>query len=113
MAKLLTQEWLDLQTELTAGLPERPGATLTVQHTVTGTPGGDVAFSVELVDGRLVGGSLGERAAADLTVVETYDDFVRILRGELDESVGFTLLPVAVSPEYRTARAELAARTEI
>jgi hypothetical protein len=124
--KVLTQEWFDVQTELGSTLPERPGATLVVQYTVTGTPDGDVTFHIDLRDGRIVGGALGPPATTDLSVIESYDDFVSILRDELDSAAAFmrgrikisesgrllSLLPVTGSPEYRAVQADLVARTE-
>jgi putative sterol carrier protein len=124
--KLLTQEWLDVQTELGASLPERPGASATVQYTVTGAPGGDVVFHTVLENGRMVAGSLGPPVSADLAVIESYGDFVSILRDELDLEAAFmrgqvkitesgrllTLLPLMASSEYKAAQVELVARTE-
>ena len=41
MAAFLSPEWLELQREAAADLPERPGVSATVQHVVTGGPAGN------------------------------------------------------------------------
>src|SRR3546814_12398157 len=84
MAKYLSQEWLDLQRELAADLPERPGATAVVQYVVSGTPDGDVSFAHRFVDGRLVGSTLGTAADADVTLLETYADSLQRAQGDPD-----------------------------
>ena len=42
----LSQAWVDLHRSAAEGLPERPGATARLQHVVTGTPGGEVAYAI-------------------------------------------------------------------
>jgi putative sterol carrier protein len=124
--KVLTQEWFDVQAELGTTLPERPGASMTVQYTVTGAPDGDVVFHTELHNGRIVSVALGGAAQPDLAVIESYGDFVDILRDELDQETAFmrgqikisetgrllALLPVLASPEYKAAQASLVSRTD-
>ncbi|HEY9556258.1 MAG TPA: SCP2 sterol-binding domain-containing protein [Acidimicrobiales bacterium] len=127
MAKYLSQEWLDLQRELAADLPERPGATAVVQYVVSGTPDGDVSFAHRFVDGRLVGSTLGTDADADVTLLETYADSLQIAQGDLDANAAFmqgrvkvtgdmgklmSLMPLTQSDDYKELTGQLAERTE-
>ena len=129
MVALLSQEWLDLQRELEADLPARPGASARVQQLVTGGPDGDVAYVQELVDGRLVSSTLGAAAEGevDVTIVQTFPDAVAIATGALDVHAAYMqgrvkvlgdmgalmrVLPVTQSPELRQAAARLAEQTD-
>jgi hypothetical protein len=128
MAVHLTQEWLELRRELTAGLPERTGASACLQHVVAGGPDGPVTYVETFEDGRLTSATLGPDPAADLTINLTHPDAVLIARGELDLHAGFmqgrvkvvgpmgrfmAVLPATQSPEHRAAVAALAEQTEI
>ena len=126
---LLTQDWLDLQRQATDSLPQRPGASATVEYKVSGAPGGDVVFHTVLEDGRINWNALGPAPAeADFTVLVPYADYVEIVRGELDQNVGFmqgrvkvtgnigrmlSVMPVTTSPEWREAAQAVLARTAI
>jgi putative sterol carrier protein len=127
MAAFLTQEWLDLQRALADGLPERPGATARLQIVVTGAPGGEVAYVQAIEDGRLVEGTLGKDAAADVTLTQTHADAVAIAKGELDANAAYmqgrvkvvgnvgslmAVMPLTQSAEYQALVADLAAQTE-
>jgi predicted lipid carrier protein YhbT len=130
MAKVshLSQEWLDLQRDLLGDLPARPGATARVQYVVSGTPEGEVRYTRVIVDGRLTAAALGTDPDAEVTFTQTHADAVEIARGDLDANVAFmqgrvkvvgdmgkvmALMPLTSSPEYRTALAEVAARTDL
>ncbi len=130
MAKVshLSQAWLDLQRELIGDLPERPGATARVQCVVSGTPEGEVRYTLVIVDGRLASAALGADPDAEVTFTQTYPDAVEIARGDLDPNVAFmqgrvkvvgdmgkvmSLMPLTTSPEYRAAVAEVGARTDL
>lgn len=128
MVAFLSQEWLDRQRELTAGLPERPGASARVQVVVAGGPDGEVAYLQVFDDGRLVECSLTRDDGADVTLHQTHADAVAIATGELDPSAAFmqgrvkvvgsmgslmAVLPVLQSHEYATAMADLAAETKL
>lgn len=130
MAKVshLSQGWLDLQRELIGDLPERPGATARVQCVVSGTPEGEVRYTLVIVDGRLASAALGTDPDAEVTCTQTYADAVELARGGLDASVAFmqgrvkvvgdmgkvmALMPLTSSPEYRAAVAEVGARTDL
>jgi len=124
----LSQEWCDRQRELTAGLPERPGATARVQVVVSGGPDGEVAYLQVFDDGRLVECSLTRDDGADVTLNQTHADAVAIVTGEIDPSAAFmqgrvkvvgsmgslmAVLPVLQSHEYAAAMADLAAETKL
>lgn len=116
MARWLSQEWLDESTRLAIGQPVRPGATARLQYVITGGPGGDVSYYWVVVDGQLVENRLGVLPDAEVTLTETYDDAMRIQKGELDANAAFmqgkvavtgdvakllSLLPITMSPEFK------------
>lgn len=127
--ELLTQDWLDAQREATAGLPERPGASATIEYRVSGGPEGDVVFHTVLADGRITWSSLGPaEPEPDFTVLVPHAEYLAIVRGELDQNVGFmqgrvkvtgnigrmlSVLPVTTSAEWRAAADEVLARTAV
>jgi putative sterol carrier protein len=124
----LSPEWVELHRSAGAALPERPGATARLQHVITGTPDGEVAYSVAIVDGKVVDATLGrDDDAADCTFLESYDDAVHLARGELDLHVGFmrgrikmsgdmgrfmAVLDCTQSEPFQAALASIAAATE-
>ncbi len=127
MAKYLTQDWLDLQCQLAQEFPERPGATARMQYVVTGAPDGDVKYFVVVDNGKMVEAQLGEDAEAEFTLSATYDDSVKVLKGELDANAAFmqgkmkvagnmgklmSLMPLTQSPEYKDIQAKVAEQTE-
>jgi putative sterol carrier protein len=127
VASYLSQEWLDLQRQATAGLPERPGVSARLQHVVTGAPGGEARYYTVIEDGRITEAALGDDADADLVLTQTYADGVLIGTGELDVNAAFmqgrlkvvgdigrllALQPLTQSADYRAAVAEVAASTE-
>jgi len=127
MAKWLTQEWLDEARSLSEGQPERPGATARMQYVITGAPDGDVQYYWILENGRLLESKLGELPDAEVTLTQSYEDAMRIQKGELDANAAFmqgkvkvtgnmakvmSLLPITNSPEYKKLQAEIAAITE-
>ena len=123
----LSEGWVALHERAGSALPVRPGATARLQHVVSGAPDGEAAYRIDFVDGRIVAGHVGrDDAAADCTFLVTFDDAVRIARGEMDLHVGFMqgrvkmsgaggpfldVLPCTQSPEFRTLVAEVAAAT--
>jgi len=128
MAKYLTQEWLDLQKELAQDFPERPGATARMQYLVTGSPDGDVKYFTVVENGKIVENTLGDDPQTEFTLSQTYDDWVRILNGELDANAAFmqgrikvvgnmgklmSLLPLTQSAEYKAILAKVAEKTEL
>ena len=86
--KLLADDWLAFVREQAQSLPERPGASLVMQHVVSAGPAGKVHCQVEVRDGRLVQLAIGKRADASCTITWTYEDAVAVLRGgDLDVAV--------------------------
>ena len=127
MAKYLTQEWLDIGRELAQEFPERPGATARMQYVTTGAPEGDVAYYQVLENGKILESTLGEDPSADFTITSTYEDSVKIAKGELDANAAFmqgrmkvtgnmgklmSLMPLTQSPEYKAIQAKIAEQTD-
>jgi putative sterol carrier protein len=128
MPAYLSQEWLDLNRTHAQDFPERPGATARIQYVVTDAPdGGRVLYHWVVEDGRLLVADLGEDPDAEITLTSSYEDSVRIAKGELDANAAFmqgrmkvdgnmgklmSLLPVTQSPEYRAIQERTAAETQ-
>ena len=127
MAQYLSQEWLDLQKELGQQFPERPGATARMQYVVTGAPEGDVKYFTVIEEGKMLQNELGSDDQAEFTLTSTYDDSVKVLKGELDANAAFmqgrmkvtgnmgklmSLMPLTQSPEYKAIQAQVAEQTE-
>jgi putative sterol carrier protein len=127
MAKYLTQEWLDNQRELAQEFPERPGATARMQYHVTGGPEGDIDYFWVLENGTLLQSELGQDPDADFTLTLSYDDSVKIQKGELDPNAAFmqgrmkvtgnmgklmSLLPLTQSAEYKAIQEKIRAVTD-
>jgi putative sterol carrier protein len=127
VAKWLSQDWLDESTRLAESQPERPGATARLQYVITGGPDGEVKYYWIVEDGHLVENRLGELADAEVTLTETYDDAMRMQKGELDVNAAFmqgrikvdgdvgklmALLPITMSPEFGQFQESVRAITE-
>jgi len=127
MAKYLTQEWLDQSRALAAGQRERPGASVRLNHVVTGGPGGEVQYHWVLDNGRLLEGRLGLLEDGEVTMTTAWADSVRIAKGELDLNAAFmqgkvkvtgnlaklmALLPLTGDPEYQELQARIREVTE-
>ncbi len=128
MVQHLSEDWVALHRTAGGVLPERTGSSARLQHIVTGTPDGEVAYSLALVDGRIADWALGrDDDAADCTFLIVHKDSVALAKGELDLHAGFmqgrvkmsgdmgrfmAVLPATQSDEFRAALAEVAAATE-
>ena len=127
MAKYLSQEWLDEGRKMAEGQPERPGASARMQYAVTGGPEGDIHYYWVLENGKLQESKLGELPDADFTMTMTYDDSVKIQKGELDPNAAFMqgrmkvtgnmgklmgLLPLTQSAEYKSIQEKIREVTE-
>lgn len=127
MPKWMTQEWMDEQTRLAQDQPERPGATARMQYVITGAPDGDIKYYWVLEDGHIKENRLGTLDDAELTLTQSYEDAVKIQKGELDEQAAFmqgrikvegnmaklmALLPITSSPEYRELQNRIREITE-
>lgn len=129
MAQYLSQEWHDRALALGSSLPERPGVSARLAYEVTGAPGGDLHYVQVVQDGRVVEQRLGKVDDAEVTLIASWADVVRIHRGELDTNVAFMqgkvktgpgsdmralmrLLPLTSSAEYRALAEQLTADTQ-
>ena len=127
MPKYLTQEWLDTQREIAQEFPERPGATAHLQYIVTGGPDGEIRYYWVVENGKVLEDQLGEDPDAEVTMTITYDDSMKMQKGELDETAAFmqgrltvqgnmgklmSLMPLTQSPEYKAIKEKITAVTE-
>ena len=127
MSKWLTQEWLDETKKMAESQPERPGASARMQYIVTGGPDGDVHSYWLLENGKLQESKLGDLPDAEVTMTQTYDDAMKIQKGELDANAAFmqgrikvsgnmaklmSLMPLTNAPEYKQLQEEIKAVTE-
>jgi alkyl sulfatase BDS1-like metallo-beta-lactamase superfamily hydrolase len=127
MAKYLSQEWMDEGLKLADSQPERPGASARMQYVVTGGPDGDIKYYWVLENGKLLESQLGEIADADFTLTQSYEDAVKVQKGELDANAAFmqgrvkvtgnmaklmSLLPLTNAPEYKALQEEINKITE-
>jgi alkyl sulfatase BDS1-like metallo-beta-lactamase superfamily hydrolase len=123
----LTQEWLDQTRELAADQPERPGASARMQYVVTGGPDGDISYYWILENGKLLESKLGTLEDAEVTLTQSYDDAVKVQKGELDANAAFmqgrvkvtgnmaklmALLPLTNAPEYKELQEKVKAITD-
>ena len=124
MHQYLSQEWLDAGRELAQEFPERPGATARLQYHVIGTPSGDVHYYWVVENGNLQESTLGDDPDAEITLSMSYDDAVKMQKGELDANAAFmqgrikvvpgsnmgklmSLLPLTQSPEYKAIQSKI------
>jgi predicted lipid carrier protein YhbT len=127
MSKWLSQEWLDETRKLAEGQPERPGASARMQYVVTGGPDGDVHYYWLLENGKLTESKVGDLPDAEVTLTQSYDDALKIQKGELDANAAFmqgrvkvtgnmaklmSLLPLTNAPEYKQLQTEIQAITQ-
>ena len=127
MAKFLSQEWMERAKALAADLPETPGATVRLQQVVTGGPDGEVKYYRVIENGKTLEQTLGEDPDADVTLTNSYEDAVKVMKGELDANAAFmqgrvkvtgnmaklmSLLPLTNAPEYKALQEEIGKITE-
>ena len=127
MPKYLSQEWLDASRQASQDFPERPGASVRMQYHVTGGPEGDVRYYQLVANGKVTEATLGQDPDADVTLTVTYDDSVRVQKGEIDVTAAFmdgrikvtgdmgkllSLLPLTQSPEYKAIQDQIRGFTE-
>ncbi|HSS11120.1 MAG TPA: SCP2 sterol-binding domain-containing protein [Acidimicrobiales bacterium] len=127
MSKWLTQDWLDETRKMAEGQPERPGASARMQYVVTGGPDGDVKYYWVLENGKLQESQLGELGDAEVTMTQTYEDAMKIQKGELDANAAFmqgrikvsgnmaklmALMPLTNAPEYKELQKQIQDITE-
>ncbi|MDP9419804.1 MAG: SCP2 sterol-binding domain-containing protein [Actinomycetota bacterium] len=127
MVKYLSPEWMALTKELAADFPETPGATARLQYVITGGPDGEVKYHHVIENGHTVEHALGEDPEAEVTLTSTYDDKMKVDKGELDANAAFmqgrvkvtgniakvmALLPLTSKPEYRAIQDKVREQTE-
>lgn len=127
MPTFLSQEWLDEFRSLAQDQPTRPGATLSIQYSVTGGPDGDVEYYWVLDEGKLLEAKLGNVPDGNVTISMTYDDAAKLQQGELEATAAFmqgrmkvagnmgkmmSLLPITNSPEWKTLQGKIGAVTD-
>jgi len=127
MSKWLTQDWLDETRKMAEGQPERPGASARMQYVVTGAPDGDIKYFWVLENGKLNESQLGELSDAEVTMTQTYEDAMKIQKGELDPNAAFmqgrikvsgnmaklmSLMPLTNAPEYKELQKQIQEITE-
>lgn len=127
MPKYLTQEWLDQAKDLSQEFPEKPGATARMQYIVSGAPEGDVKYYQVIENGKMLDSQVGEDANADFSITVSYEDAVRMQKGELDANAAFmqgrikvggnmgklmALMPLTQSPEYKSIQSKVNEVTE-
>ena len=127
MPKYLSQDWLDQGRKLAETQPERPGASARMQYVVTGGPDGDIKYYWVLENGKLLESQLGEISDADFTLTQSYDDAVKVQKGELDANAAFmqgrmkvtgnmgklmALMPLTQSAEYKAIGEKTKDQTE-
>ncbi|HZQ27949.1 MAG TPA: SCP2 sterol-binding domain-containing protein [Acidimicrobiales bacterium] len=127
MAKWLSQEWLDETKKMAETQPERPGASARMQYVVTGGPDGDIKYYWVLENGKILESELGEMSDPEVTLTQSYEDAMKIQKGELDANAAFmqgrvkvtgnmaklmSLLPLTNAPEYKQLQTEIQGMTE-
>ncbi len=127
MAQYLSQEWHDKALELAQTFPERPNATARMAYNVTGAPDGDIHYYQIIENGKVLEQKVGDCEAADFTLSITWDDSVKVQKGELDANAAFMqgrmkvagnmaklmqLMPLTMSPEYKTIQEQIREHTE-
>jgi putative sterol carrier protein len=102
MPAFLTEPWLALVRTHGESLPAAPGASLVMQHVVTGAPQGKVHAVLEVSDGQVAAAELGKRADATCTVTWTYKDAGAIVRGDASVDEAFMRGDLKVEGDYTT-----------
>jgi len=125
--RYLTQEWLDEFVALAADQPLRRGASVKIQHNVTGGPDGDVAYYWVIEEGRVVDARLGTADDTDFSMTTKWEDSARLQSGDLDARIAFmqgkikvkgnlakmmALLPITNSAEWKALQAKVNAVTD-
>jgi putative sterol carrier protein len=127
MVKYLSPEWMELNKELAADFPETPGATARLQYVVTGGPDGEVRYHHVIENGHTLELALGDDPDAEVTLTASYDDKLKVDKGELDPNAAFmqgrvkiggniakvmALLPLTNKPEYKEIQDKMREQTE-
>jgi len=126
MVKYLSPEWMALFKELAADFPETPGATARLQYVITGGPEGEIRYHHVIDNGRTVELALGDDPETEVTLTSSYDDKMKVDKGELDANAAFmqgrvkvagniakvmALLPLTNKPEYKAIQERIREQT--
>jgi len=127
MHKWLSEDWIEETRKMAESQPERPGASAGIQYVITGGPDGEVRYYWVLENGKLLDSKLGDLPEPDITMTQTYDDAMKIQKGDLDPNAAFmqgrikvagnmaklmSLMPLTNAPEYKDLQKEIRAITE-
>jgi putative sterol carrier protein len=127
MVKYLSPEWMALLKELAAEFPETPGASARIQYVITGGPDGEVRYYHVVDNGHTLEHTLGEDPEAEVTLTSSFDDKMKVDKGELDANAAFmqgrvkvtgniakimALLPLTNKPEYKSILDKVREQTE-
>jgi putative sterol carrier protein len=127
MAQYLSQEYLDEFVKLAADQPERPGASVKIQYKVTDSPTGDILYYWIIDDGKVLDAKLGTISDSDFMLTSSYDDAVKVQKGEMEAQAAFmqgkmkvagdmakmrSLLPITSSPEWKSLQESISAVTD-
>ncbi len=127
MVKYLSPEWMALFKELAAEFPEIPGATARMQYVITGAPDGEVRYHHVIDNGHTVEHALGDDPETEVTLTCSYDDKLKVDKGELDSTAAFmqgrvkvtgniakvmALLPLTNKAEYKAIQEKVREQTE-
>jgi hypothetical protein len=99
----LTEELFDRTVAMAADGPARGRWSARVQVEVTGGPDGDVGYYWELVDGRPVGGAIGQIDHPDVMLTAGWEDARDIESGLLDPNVAYMRGTMKVSGSMAVA----------
>jgi putative sterol carrier protein len=127
MVKYLSSEWMDLFKDLAADFPETPGATARLQYVITGGPDGEVRYFHVIDNGHTVEYALGDDPETEVTLTSSYDDNLKVDKGELDANAAFmqgrvkvtgniakvmALFPLTNKAEYKAIQEKVREQTE-
>jgi len=104
MAAFLSDEWFGTVEKLGEQLPEVSGASLVMQHIVSGVPHvkGKLNAVVVVRDGRIVEAHVGKVADPGCTLTWTYGDAAAMLNGTVSVDVAFMRGDLKVDGDYVT-----------
>ena len=127
MAKYLSSEWHAIAKNLAQEFPERAGASARMAYVVTGSPEGDIRYHQIIEDGKVTAQDVGECESPDFTMTVSWDDSVKVQKGDLDANAAFmqgrmkvagnmgklmALMPLTMSAEYKSIQAKVREHTE-
>lgn len=127
MVSYLSSEWMALFKDLAAEFPETPGATARLQYVITGGPDGEVRYHHVIDNGNTLEHALGDDPEAEVTLTASYDDKMKVDKGELDANTAFmqgrvkvsgniakvmALLPLTNQAEYKAILAKVHDQSE-